>query len=217
MTRHNRSNRFRRLYPILIELGFVGALLVVIGAFRFNYRAGDGLDLTSPPVVPIELVPIVPTDITPKPPPPPRPPVPVVVPDDSELGDDPIEIGDPIDIQRPLPVAPAPPPAVDTGTDDPFVVVEDYPEPIGGRQAIMKRVRYPDIARKAGIEGVVVVEFIVERDGSVSGAHVVKGIGGGCDEAALEAIQDTNFTPGMQRRVPVRVRMKMSIRFAMRN
>jgi protein TonB len=47
---------------------------------------------------------------------------------------------------------------------------------------------YPDSARQAGIEGVVMVEFVVEKDGSVGRERIVKGLGYGCEEAALRVI-----------------------------
>ncbi len=213
----NRPNKFRRLYPILIEVGFVASLLLVIGAFRANYRTDTGLDLTSTPIEPIELVPIVPTNITPKPPPPPMPPVPVEVPNDEVLDDEPIDIDSEIHINETPPVPPPPPrvPTVDNSPGEIFVVVEDYPKPIGGMEGIMRRLQYPEIARKAGIEGRVTVQFVIEKDGTVSNPQVLKGIGGGCDEAAVKAIRDTRFTPGMQRKKPVRVRMSIPIVFKM--
>lgn len=214
----NRQSKVRRLYPILIEVGLVASLLLVIGAFRANYRTDTAIDFTSPPVDLIPLVPVPPTDITPKPPPPPMPPVPIVVPDDDVLNEDPIDwtaeipTVDP-DI-HPLP----PPPAVpDDDTNGIFVVVENDPEPIGGLGGILSRLEYPEIARKAGVEGRVTVEFVVEKDGSVSNATVLKGIGAGCDEAALKAVLETRFIPGMQRKVPVRVRMWIPVVFRMRD
>jgi protein TonB len=140
--------------------------------------------------------------------------VPVAVPDDEELIDDVIEIDSEIrPDDPPVNPPPPPPPSKDPGPEPPFIVVEDYPEPIGGMEGIMQRLVYPEIARKAGIEGRVTVQFVVEKDGSVSNAVVLKGIGGGCDEAALKAVMETRFTPGMQRRKPVRVKMAIPVVF----
>ena len=209
----NRS-RHRRLYPVFIELGLVASLLLVIGAFRANYNADRTVDFTSSPVDVVPLVPVPPTDLAPKPPPPPRPQIPIVVPDDEELVDVVIEINPPIDPEDPERVDPGPPPVPDDPVESPiFVVVEDLPAPIGGMSSIFERLVYPEIARKAGIEGRVIVQFVVEKDGSVSNAEVLKGIGGGCDEAALKAITETRFTPGMQRKKPVRVRMTIPVVF----
>jgi len=55
---------------------------------------------------------------------------------------------------------------------------------------------YPDLAKKAGITGRVFVKVMVGADGKVKSAEVLRGIGGGCDEAALEAAKKCSFNPG---------------------
>lgn len=62
---------------------------------------------------------------------------------------------------------------------------------------------YPDLARKAKITGRVFVKVVVAADGSVKSAEVVRGIGGGCDEAALEAAQKMTFKAGTVNGKPV--------------
>ena len=101
--------------------------------------------------------------------------------------------------------------------DETFIVVEQMPEPIGGMKAIYDKVVYPDIARKAGIEGRVVVQFVVDETGKVVDPQILRGIGGGCDEAALAALKDVEFTPGYQRGVPVRVQFQLPIVFRLQN
>ena len=101
-----------------------------------------------------------------------------------------------------------------TGDDpDVFAVVEQMPEMIGGPMAFYEALRYPEMARRAGIEGRVIIQFIVDADGSVSNPRVLRGIGGGTDEAAIEAITKMKFTPGMQRGQPVKVRMTQPVVF----
>ena len=70
-----------------------------------------------------------------------------------------------------------------------FVVVEQMPVLIGGMGNLQKQVKYPETARQAGIEGTVIVQFIVSETGSVINPKVIRGIGGGCDEAAIEAVK----------------------------
>ncbi|HAC14375.1 MAG TPA: hypothetical protein DCE78_00290 [Bacteroidetes bacterium] len=101
--------------------------------------------------------------------------------------------------------------------DETFIVVEQMPEPIGGMKSIYDKVEYPDIARKAGIEGRVVVQFVVDETGKVVDPHVIRGIGGGCDEAAIAAVAGVEFTPGYQRGVPVRVQFQLPIVFRLQN
>ena len=94
-----------------------------------------------------------------------------------------------------------------------FVAVEEMPVPVGGLQEIQKRIEYPEIARRVGIEGKVFVRAFVDETGTVINAEVVKGIGGGCDEVALDAILKTKFTPGKQRGKPIKVQVTVPIHF----
>jgi len=75
-------------------------------------------------------------------------------------------------------------------------------------------VRYPLEARQKGVEGAVHVQFIVERDGSVSDVKAIKGIGSGCDKEAVRVLKGVPaFKPGSQRGRTVRVQMVMPINF----
>lgn len=94
-----------------------------------------------------------------------------------------------------------------------FVVVEKMPELIGGMTSLQNRIQYPEVAKKAGIQGKVVVELIVDKQGRVKDEKVVRGIGGGCDEEALRAVRLARFEPGMQRGKPVEVKLAVPILF----
>ena len=91
--------------------------------------------------------------------------------------------------------------------------VEDLPEPIGGIAAIQNATFYPSMALQNGIQGTVYTEAYVDEDGTVVKTVLIRGIGGGCDEAAAEAIQHTKFRPGRVHGKPVKVRMVIPIRF----
>ena len=109
-----------------------------------------------------------------------------------------------------------PPPKEEIGeTEEPvfFVVVEEMPQPIGGLQGIQQKIKYPEIAKRAGVEGKVFVRAFVDEEGNVVNAEVIKGIGAGCDEAALEAILKTKFTPGKQRGKPIKVQVTVPVLF----
>jgi len=94
-----------------------------------------------------------------------------------------------------------------------FVAVEEMPEPIGGLNSIQAKIVYPELARRAGIEGKVFVRAYVDETGSVTRAEVIKGIGLGCDEAALDAVLNTKFSPGKQRGKPIKVQVVIPISF----
>ena len=101
--------------------------------------------------------------------------------------------------------------------DEVFVVVENPPVLIGGIASVQKRIQYPELARNAGIEGRVVIQFVVTSTGEIANPKVVRGIGGGCDEAALEALKYAKFQPGMQRGRPVNVSYSLPIPFSLKS
>lgn len=101
---------------------------------------------------------------------------------------------------------------------DIFTVVEEMPVFQGGTEAMMKfisnNIQYPEKARKEGIQGRVFVNFLIEKDGSVSSAKVLRGIGGGCDEEALRVVEMMpDWTPGKQRGQAVRVSFNLPVKF----
>jgi periplasmic protein TonB len=109
-------------------------------------------------------------------------------------------------------------------SDDPgsvFSVVEVMPRFPGGEAELFKflgsNLKYPDDAQDAGIAGVVYVTFVVEKDGSIGQARVLRGIGGGCDEEALRVVRSMpKWEPGMQRGKPVRVQYNLPFRFTLK-
>lgn len=101
-----------------------------------------------------------------------------------------------------------------------FVFVEENPSYPGGDEARIKflsaNIKYPDIAKEGNIQGTVYVTFVVEKDGSVSNVKVLRGIGGGCDEEAVNVIKKMpKWSPGKQRGRAVRAQFNMPIKFTL--
>jgi TonB family protein len=99
-----------------------------------------------------------------------------------------------------------------------FDVVDTPPSPVGGFEAwsrhLSENLTYPTSARMKGIQGTVLVSFIVNTDGTIEGIELVQGIGGGCDEEAIRIIKSSpSWTPGMIKGKAVRTRMKIPIGF----
>lgn len=94
-----------------------------------------------------------------------------------------------------------------------YVAVENMPEPIGGIYSIQSKIKYPEIAKRAGIEGKVYVLAFIDENGNVVSAKILKGIGAGCDETALNAVKETKFTPGRQNGKPVKTQVSIPIMF----
>ncbi|HAH51665.1 MAG TPA: hypothetical protein DCL80_10550 [Balneola sp.] len=111
-----------------------------------------------------------------------------------------------------------PPPPPPTNLNNPadqevFIVVESMPELIGGQVGIQSKVEYPATAKRAGIQGRVTVQFIVDKNGNVVEPKVIRGIGGGCDEEAVRVVSEAKFKPGVQRGQNVEVQMSLPVLF----
>ncbi len=100
-----------------------------------------------------------------------------------------------------------------TQDDGYLAFAEEMPEVEGGLPNLYKSIRYPDIAKKAGISGRVYVMAFIDESGNVNDVQVIKGIGGGCDEAAVEAIKKTKFIPGKNKGQAVKVKLSLPINF----
>jgi len=102
-----------------------------------------------------------------------------------------------------------------------FIVVEVIPTYVGGEQALyqflLNNLNYPDTARDAGIEGTVYVSFVIEKDGSVSNAKVVRDIGGGCGREALRVVNlMPKWNPGQQKGKAVRCQFILPVSFTLK-
>lgn len=99
-----------------------------------------------------------------------------------------------------------------------FEVVENAPEFPGGMPACLqflyKNIKYPPIAQENGTQGQVVLQFVVERDGSIGDIKVVKSVDPYLDKEALRVVKTMpKWKPGMQRGKPVRCRFTLPVRF----
>ncbi|RZM10446.1 MAG: energy transducer TonB [Pedobacter sp.] len=92
-----------------------------------------------------------------------------------------------------------------------------FPGDMPGLYAYLRsNVIYPEEARKQRITGKVFVSFVITQDGSVTDVKIEKGIGGGCDEAAIEAVTNMpRWKPGSQNGKPVRVKYNIPISFSL--
>lgn len=101
-----------------------------------------------------------------------------------------------------------------------FDVVEVMPQYPGGIPQMMKfiisNIKYPKDAIKKGMQGAVVVQFVVEPDGSVSNVHVVRSVFPSLDTEAVRMVKAMpKWSPGMQNGKPVRVRFNVPMRFSL--
>ena len=99
-----------------------------------------------------------------------------------------------------------------------YEVVEIQPSPPGGmagwNKYLSENLRYPTNAQRKGIEGTVIVAFVVNTDGTTTDIEILRSVGGGCDEEVIRIVKGSpKWTPGMQRGTPVRTRMRLPLRF----
>jgi protein TonB len=207
-----------------------------------DYALDMGVDLEVEPPRTQEAPP------PPPPPPPPvieEIPEGVEIEDMEELDfvDQSVEAETAIDVPPPVvkkdaapPPPPPPPPPPEPEVEEIFRVVEEMPRFPGCEdmvastdekkacadkkmlEFIYSHIRYPAIARDNGIEGTVVVQFVVDRDGRISEAQVLRDVGGGCGAEAMRIVQLMNempqkWAPGKQRGIPVRVMFTLPVRF----
>jgi len=96
--------------------------------------------------------------------------------------------------------------------------VEQDPEFPGGVEALYKfvqqNIKYPQLAKENNITGRVFVQFVVEKDGSVSNVRAARDIGGGCGAEAVRVVKSMpKWTPGKQRGKAVRAAYTLPVNF----
>lgn len=207
---------------LFFNIGLIVSLLLAIMAF--SYRVYDDTsvkDLGDKDAILDEIMDVPPTEQLPPPPPKIQQPQIVEVPDEKKIEEE-IEINMDTEVTEDTKVEQITiQPTVEVEKEDPnqiFLVVEETAAPIGGMPAfyeyVQKKMKYPAQARRMGIEGKVFVEFVIEKDGTITDVKAIKGIGAGCDEEAVRVVQSApKWKPGKQRGKPVRQRMVLPISF----
>lgn len=172
----------------------------------FEVQAYEGSGETQ--IVDIEEIPE--TEQMKKPPPPQRPQIPVAT-ESEDIPEDVTIMDTEVDLTAPPPPPPPPPGTSRSGDSPVFFAWEQAPE-------LRKIVHpeYPEIARKAGVEGQVILTIIVDEQGNVISAEIMleepRGIFG---QAAIEAVLQYKFKPARQRDKAIKVQMGHKIIFTL--
>lgn len=231
----NPKADLKRQYPLMMQIGLLLSLSLLIAAFTVPMGGGNEVQVMTEDQEIIEIEEIPPTqEYTPPPPPPPAPPPPQEVPDDVEIEEeiiDDIELDLTADVPPPPappsappppppppgePPPPPPPPEPEPQEPEVFEVAEVQPVLIGGLEELQRNVEYPEFARRAGIEGRVIIQFVVDERGNVVDPVVARSPNDALSEAALEAVRQAKFQPGQQRGRPVKVRFSLPVTFRLR-
>lgn len=207
--------------PALMWMGLLFSLALVLVAFEWKIfdKVDTGLGDLELDMIEEEIIP----QSIQKPPPPPPPPAPTtvieIVDDDEEIEEE-LELED-MEIDQDTEIEFIEEYEEEVAEEEIFTIVEEMPSFPGGEAKLFeylgKNIKYPQIAKEAGISGIVYVTFVVDSNGNITDVQVLRGIGGGCDEEAMRVVKNMpKWTPGKQRGKPVKVRYNLPIRFSLK-
>ena len=201
-------------YKKQIEFGLVIALALVVGLFQAFKRVETRQQIQQKVELNLDVEQVEATEQQSRQEAPSRPTIPIESEDEDIPEDFTIESTE-INLDEMPP--PPPPPEEESGEPEIFLAYDEPPEPIGGFAAIQRNLEYPEIARKAGVEGRVIVQCVIDEKGNVVSTTVVKSLGNnGCDEAAINAIKSVKWKPAKQRDKPVPVRVAIPVVFKLK-
>lgn len=195
--------KYRRALESALSL----ALIIMIGLFYSFKKFEATFVLPGQPDITIETVDIPLTQQIQRPPPPSRPSIPVESEDEDMLDD--VTIEETEVTFEPLDELPPPPPPEEDEVFE-FFAVSEKPVIVTKTEP-----KYPDLARKAGIEGIVVITVTIGKTGDVENARVFKSLPM-LDEAAMDAAKKCKFKPAKQRDKFVRVKMNIPFHFKLK-
>lgn len=211
---------------LLLEIGLIVALLAVIGAFLYTPRevTVEKIDMNYGPIE--EQI----TEITRQDQKPPEPPKKTeitvitdilnIVTNDTKISTnvDFAEFDEDVEIIQQVAVE-----EESIEDDQPFIKVEEMPTFQGGdistfRAWVQKKVNYPQIALENNISGRVLLMFVVERDGSLTGIQVLQSPDSSLSDEAIRVLKTSpKWKPGKQRNKPVRVKYTLPVDFRIAN
>ena len=217
----NRKAEIESKRMLFFEIGLVVTLIALILIFEWKGFEKVTIDLALANVTNVEeeMAPITVQNLPPPPPPPILQTSIMEILDNETEEEEPIEIdveaGQDIEVQEFIPYA-------GEEEEEEEDVVRYYVEENAvfgnGDEDLIKyfarNIKYPRVAIETGIEGSVYVSFVIEKDGSLTNAKIIRGIGGGCDEEALRVLNNMpRWKPAKQNGLKVRQGFKIPIKF----
>lgn len=199
-------------YPHLLKIGTIISLTFFVLFFQFFKRKAEKLQVTRTIRLVLDVVDVPQTAQVQRTAAPTRPSVPIVSEDEEIPEDETIDFTD-LDLEAVPPPPPPPPPEVDEDTPI-FVPFDEPPSPVGGFAAIQENLVYPDIGRKAGIQGVVVLHLRIDENGNITNVKVAKSLDiEAFDTAAENAVRAVKWNPAKQRDMPIAVWYSVALQF----
>lgn len=210
--------------PIFFQIGCIVALALVLVAFEWNRETASRAAIYLPPQSKSDVTELPPT-LPPSEEAVVHPEVPVIlslVPDNTELSVD-LQIFDNTTVGENTSFRITVPETPEAPVDEPFVNPQ-FPPDFQGEgitgfwKWVQKNITYPREAIEMNLQGTVYVEFIVNKEGQVSKAKVIKGVDPLLDAEALKTVLSSpRWTPGMQGANKVNVRFTIPVTFLLKN
>jgi protein TonB len=211
---------------LFFEIGLAVSLGIVLLAFEWTSTDTVNVDLAQTTEVKVEqeIIPITNRDEVK----PPEPPKQITVSDVIKVVDDNVNVNDNTDIfanefseDKAVTVMAFKDQEQEEEEYTPFVIVEDMPSFQGGdinnfRVWVQQNLKYPDVAAENGIQGRVIINFVVEPSGKVTNVKVVRGVDPSLDKEAIRVVSSSpTWKPGSQRGKAVRVQFTIPIIFVL--
>ena len=211
---------------LFFEIGLAVSLGIVLLAFEWTSTETVNVDLAQTTEVKVEqeIIPITNRDEVK----PPEPPKQITVSDVIKVVDDNVNVNDNTDIfdsefseDKAVTVMAFKDEEQEEEEYTPFVIVEDMPSFQGGdinnfRVWVQQNLKYPDVAAENGIQGRVIINFVVEPSGKVTNVKVVRGVDPSLDKEAIRVVSSSPiWKPGSQRGKAVRVQFTIPIIFVL--
>lgn len=209
----NRYFDLKKNHFILSEIGIICSLLFLIAAT--NTSIGSNTDPGFPDQMPLkpDTLLVLPPVTPPEKAPPQKPMIFTPKPNDHAMDIEIPEFPEFGDFSNQILLLPKPEPEVD---DEPVSFLLHMPTIIGGQKALYSKIIYPKIAQDLGIEGRVMVEFILDKQGNVTNPKIIRSVHPKLDEEVLRVIKQVKFSPGVQNGTLVKVKMVQSVNFKLK-
>ncbi len=200
-------------YQKIVKASFVVTLAFLIISVQIARMISIAIEHAQTVDVKIEVADIPPTQQFKRPSPPPKPSIPIPteeesIPEDLTIASTELDLSD-------IPPSPAPP-----DEELPiFVAYDEPPKIIGGLAALGKFLKYPPLAQRAGVEGIVFVKVLVGLNGKTEKTKVIKAkpANFGFEESAVEVFKKVKWIPAKQRDKSVRVWVTIPVQFQLVN
>jgi len=206
-----------RKYKLCFRVSLIFSLLILIAAFKFSpaHVKAEILPAFDPDIIFVE--PEINTKQENEPPRQPAPPEPIISlsEDFEELEFEETSLFQNEDVSSPPPMKDDRRIVIEE-EEKIYIVAEKNPEIIGGLEALTSKLYYSEIAKRTGVEGKVVVTIIVDKEGNVVDAQIVKSLHSDLDQIAVKAVTELKFYPGIQNGKPVKVQVSIPIQFKLK-